>query len=246
MTASKIFNFSEGEIILINKPFRWTSFDVVKKIRWLAEHKAHPLLTALREEAVQAPKRKIKVGHAGTLDPLATGLLIICTGKFTKKIQEIQDQEKEYTGTITLGATTPSFDLETPVDYTFSLEDIPGDKMMLAAKKLTGTYHQVPPVYSAKKVEGKRAYEHARKGNYVEMKSAEITIKEFEITGIHFPEVHFRIVCSKGTYLRAVARDFGKILENGAHLTQLCRTRIGDYRLEDAMEVEEFEKRIKT
>lgn len=227
MTAPKIFNFSEGEILLINKPFRWTSFDVVKKIKYLIRK--------------NLGIKKIKVGHAGTLDPLATGLLIVCTGKFTKKIQEIQGLEKEYTGIITLGATTPSFDLETPVDKTFSLENISEDEIREAAKKLTGIFHQVPPIFSAKKIEGKRAYEHARKGSHVEMKSAEITVKEFEITNIRLPEVHFRIVCSKGTYLRSIARDFGEMLSNGAHLTRLCRTRIGNYMLEDAMNAEEFE-----
>lgn len=226
MTELKNFNFTEGAILLINKPYRWTSFDVVKKLHYLIRK--------------NLGIKKIKVGHAGTLDPLATGLLIVCTGKFTKKIREIQELEKEYTGTITLGATTPSFDLETPVDKTFTMENITEGKIREAAKNLTGTFQQVPPVYSAKKIEGKRAYEHARKGRSVEMKSAEITIKEFEITSITLPEVHFRITCSKGTYLRSIARDFGEILGNGAHLTRLCRTRTGNYRLEDAMNAEDF------
>lgn len=234
----------EGNIFFLNKPLCWTSFDVVKKIRWL-------LTRAIKAQIQQdshvtpphsSPRVKIKVGHAGTLDPLATGLLIVCTGKFTKKIQEIQDQEKEYTGTITLGATTPSFDLETGVDKTFPLENITEEKINEAAKKLTGSITQIPPVFSAKKIEGKRAYEHARKGKAVEMKSVRITIKEFEITAINIPHVQFRIVCSKGTYLRSVARDLGELLGNGAHLTRLCRTRIGNYRIEEALTIEEFEK----
>ena len=220
----------EGEILLIDKPYRWTSFDVVKKIKYLIRK--------------NLGIKKIKVGHAGTLDPLATGLLIVCTGKLTKKIQEIQIQEKEYTGIITLGATTPSFDLETPIDKTFALDNISEEQIREAAKKLTGTFQQVPPVFSAKKIEGKRAYEHARKGNSVEMKSAEITIKVFEITKLQMPHFHFRITCSKGTYLRSVARDFGVLLGIGAHLSKLCRTRIGNYRLEDAMGVEVFEKQF--
>lgn len=222
------FNFIEGEILLIDKPYRWTSFDVVKKIKYFIRKNLEV--------------KKIKVGHAGTLDPLATGLLIMCTGKFTKKSQEIQNQEKEYTGIITLGATTPSFDLETPIDNTFPLENITEEKIRNTAKKLTGTFQQLPPVFSAKKIDGKRAYEHARKGTAVEMRSAEITIREFEVVKINIPEVHFRITCGKGTYLRSVARDFGIMLGMGAYLSQLCRTRIGNYRLEEAMSVEEFEK----
>ncbi len=230
MDLSGKLNFMEGEILLIDKPYRWTSFDVVKKIKYLIRK--------------NLGIKKIKVGHAGTLDPLATGLLIVCTGKLTKKIQEIQIQEKEYTGIITLGATTPSFDLETPIDKTFALDNISEEQIREAAKKLTGTFQQVPPVFSAKKIEGKRAYEHARKGNSVEMKSAEITIKVFEITKLQMPHFHFRITCSKGTYLRSVARDFGVLLGIGAHLSKLCRTRIGNYRLEDAMGVEVFEKQF--
>lgn len=236
----KNFDFPSGEILPVDKPYRWTSFDVVNKVRWLITKSGLHIHTAPGETGPK--KKKIKVGHAGTLDPLATGLLIVCTGKFTKRIQEIQNQEKEYTGIITLGATTPSYDLETAVDKTFHLENISSENILEAAKQLTGTYAQVPPVFSAKKIDGKRAYEHARKGQAVVMKSVEITLRKFEITEIKLPDIHFRINCSKGTYLRSVARDFGELLNNGAHLTQLCRTKIGDYRLEDAVTMEELNK----
>ena len=244
---SRIFNFPEGEILLIDKPFRWTSFDVVKKIRWMI-FKTTNYQPPTTNPNPRTPNSKLrtKVGHAGTLDPLATGLLIVCTGKFTKKIQDIQQQEKEYTGIITLGATTPSYDLETPIDKIFSLENISEEKIFETAKKLTGTYQQIPPVFSAKKIDGKRAYEHARKGKTVEMKSSEITIKEFEITKIILPEIQFRVVCSKGTYLRSVAKDFGELLNNGAYLAQLCRTRIGNYKLADAFKIEELERMLKS
>lgn len=237
-------NFETGEILLFDKPFRWTSFDVVKKVKWLIKTSSKKI-TDLNNNQSVGVKKKIKVGHAGTLDPLATGLLIVCTGKFTKKIQEIQLLEKEYTGTVTLGATTPSFDLETPIDKTFSIAGITEERIIDAAKKLVGTQLQVPPVFSAKKIDGKRAYEHARKGTPVEMKSSEITIREFEITKIEMPQIQFRVVCSKGTYLRSVARDFGELLGNGAHLTVLCRTRIGGYKLEDSLSVENFEDALK-
>lgn len=230
--VQKTFNFQEGEMFLMDKPFRWTSFDVVKKVKYLIRK--------------NLGIKNIKVGHAGTLDPLATGLLIVCTGKFTKKIQDIQDLEKEYTGIIKLGSTTPSFDLETPVDKTFSFESVTEEQIRDASKKLTGTLQQIPPVFSAKKIDGKRAYEHARKRIDIEMKSSEITVKEFEITRIVLPEVHFRIVCSKGTYLRSIARDLGELLDNGGHLTQLCRTRIGGYKLEMATGMADFENFFKT
>jgi tRNA pseudouridine55 synthase len=214
------FNFIEGEVLLLNKPYKWTSFDVVNKVR-------------------NAIKIK-KVGHAGTLDPLATGLLIVCTGKFTKKINEYQDREKEYTGTITLGATTPSFDLETEVDQTFDLKNITEEKIKHAAKSLEGKYGQMPPFHSAKMVNGERAYLKARRGETFEMKTREVEVKAFEITGIEMPFVHFRIECSKGTYIRSLARDLGESLSNGAHLSSLCRTRIGEFSLSEAFELKDF------
>jgi tRNA pseudouridine55 synthase len=208
------------QIILINKPLRWTSFDVVKKVRNIIKEK--------------------KVGHAGTLDPLATGLLILCSGKMTKQIAEIQAGEKEYTGTFTLGATTPSFDLETAIsnerDYSFVTDAMIAD----AAKSFTGVQQQLPPVYSAVKVNGQRAYESARKGEDIVIAPKIVEIKEFEITGIDLPQVHIRIVCSKGTYIRSLANDFGKKLGCGAYLSALCRTRIGEYLLKEASSIEAF------
>lgn len=231
------FNFETGEVLLINKPYTWTSFDVVGKMRTLIRH--HKGI------------RKIKIGHAGTLDPLATGLLILCTGKFTRRIDEFQGLEKEYTGTFRLGATTPSFDLETEVDKTFPLDmfSTPSgcgtpsgwDKLNNAALHFVTTFDQVPPQFSAIKVDGKRAYESARKDINVEIKARQVTISAFEITRIELPEVGFRVVCSKGTYIRSLARDFGELLGCGAHLTALCRTRIGSFHLKDAYEISEFQ-----
>ncbi|MDD5569714.1 MAG: tRNA pseudouridine(55) synthase TruB [Bacteroidales bacterium] len=223
------FNFEEGEFLLINKPYRWTSFDVVGLVKKKLRHKYN---------------KKIKVGHAGTLDPLATGLLIICTGKFTKKISEFQNLEKEYTGTFTLGATTPCYDMEKPVDKTFPVNHITKEQIFLVSKKLTGTYEQVPPIFSAKQIDGQRAYEYARRGEEKEMKSQLITISEFTITKISMPEVEFKVVCSKGTYIRSLARDFGIALESGAYLSALRRTRIGNHKIEDAYETEDIEKLI--
>lgn len=217
--------YLKGEVLLIDKPLTWTSFDVVNKIRYTLK------------KALQL--KKLKVGHAGTLDPLATGLLILCTGKFTKKIEEFQAQEKEYTGTITLGGTTPSFDLETEVDHEFPTEHITKELLETTAKSFVGEQKQVAPMHSAKKINGKRAYEYARKGEEVEIKANIITIKEFEITNIDLPMVDFRIVCAKGTYIRSIARDFGKAVNSGGHLTKLRRTRIGNYKVEDAVGVEE-------
>ena len=182
----------EGEVLLINKPLRWTSFDVVNKLRIML---------------TQIGKVKLKVGHAGTLDPLATGLLIICTGKMTKKVDEFQAEEKEYTGTFTLGSTTPSFDLETEVNQTFRTEHITEEIIRNAAKQFTGTIQQIPPVYSAVKIGGKRAYDLTRAGKTAEMKSKEVTITSFQITGIEMPVVRFKVVCSKGTYIRSLADD---------------------------------------
>jgi tRNA pseudouridine55 synthase len=216
-------DFEEGAVLLIDKPYRWTSFDVVGKVRG-----------ALRKKL---GKKNIKVGHAGTLDPLATGLLILCTGKFTKKIDEYQAQEKEYTGTFFVGATTPCYDLEKPVDKHFPTDHITEEMIYTAAKKFTGTIEQVPPLFSAVWVDGKRAYELAREGKEAEVKAKTVTISEFEITGIQLPEVHFRVVCSKGTYIRSLARDFGAELGSGGHLTALCRTRIGSFRLDEAQQL---------
>lgn len=218
-------DFNEGTLILVNKPYKLTSFGAVKKVRWLTKAK--------------------KVGHAGTLDPLATGLLVLCTGKFTKKIDEYQGLEKEYTGTFILGATTPSFDLETEVDQHFDTADITDEAIQQAAEGLTGFIQQAPPIYSAIKIDGKRAYSHARKGEEVEMKKREVEVKEFEITSINLPEIKFRIVCSKGTYIRSLARDLGEALENGAYLSELCRTRIGNLNLQNAWELDKFEAFMK-
>ena len=224
MTAE---DYKEGQVILIDKPLEWTSFQAVNKVRWLIR-KAFGI-------------KKIKVGHAGTLDPLATGLLIICTGKFTKKIDAFQAQEKEYTGTFTLGCTTPSYDLETEIDQTFDISEITSEKIHEATKQFIGEIQQQPPVFSALKKEGKRLYEFARSGEEVEIPFRTITISEFEITKIALPKVDFRVVCSKGTYIRSLANDFGKALNNGAHLSALRRTRIGEFSVEKAVGIEAFE-----
>jgi tRNA pseudouridine55 synthase len=230
-----VFDFFSGEIIPVNKPLGRTSFQVVSKVKWAANR-------YISNNAVAKPdaKAKLKVGHAGTLDPLATGLLLICTGKRTKEISLLQDMEKEYTGTFFLGATTPCFDLEKEVDCTYPVEHITEEKIYEAAKHFTGEQMQEPPAFSAVKVEGQRAYDLARKGEVFEIKPKKITIKEFAITKIEMPVVHFRVVCTKGTYIRSLARDFGKHLQSGAHLTSLCRTRIGEYTLEKAWDLEEL------
>lgn len=220
--------FMEGKILLFDKPLGWTSFQLVNKVRWLIRKSCNI--------------KKIKVGHAGTLDPLASGLLIICTGKLTKKIDEIQGQEKEYTGTITLGATTPSYDMETEVHETFETDHISEDDIQGATFEFLGEIDQTPPVYSALKKDGKRLYEYARAGEEVDIPSRKVEISEFEITAIRFPQVDFRIVCSKGTYIRSLANDFGKALGTGAYLAALRRTKIGGFLAEDALDVAEFEK----
>ncbi|GLB48444.1 tRNA pseudouridine(55) synthase TruB [Neptunitalea lumnitzerae] len=219
-------DFKEGQLLLIDKPLTWSSFNAVNKIKW-AILKKYKL-------------KKIKVGHAGTLDPLATGLLLICTGKFTKKIQDLQGQIKEYTGTITLGGSTPSYDLETEVDQTFETAHITEDLIKETTHQFIGDIMQYPPVFSALKKDGKRLYEFAREGEQVEIQPRQITINTFEITEIRFPEVDFRVVCSKGTYIRSLAHDFGKALNSGGHLSALRRTKIGDYSVEDAISPEEF------
>lgn len=222
--------YKEGKVLLIDKPLEWTSFQVVNKVRWLIKR--------------HFDIKKIKVGHAGTLDPLATGLLILCVGKFTKKIDTYQAQEKEYTGTITLGTTTPSYDLETEIDQTFEITGITPEMIHEATQLFIGTIEQKPPVFSALKKDGKRLYEFARAGEEVEVPSRSITISEFEITSTDLPKIDFRVVCSKGTYIRSLAHDFGIALENGAHLSALRRTRIGEFRVEDAANIEEFERKL--
>ena len=221
-----MIDLEKGGVILLNKPYEWTSFQAVNKVKYLLKH--------------YYDLKKVKIGHAGTLDPLATGLLILCIGKYTKKIEEYQAQEKEYTGTFYLGATTPCFDKEKEIDNYYPTEHITEEDIYKAAEHFLGEQEQVPPVFSALKVNGVRAYEFARENKDVELKSRKITIKEFEITHINMPEVDFRIVCSKGTYIRSIARDFGSYLNSGAYLTALCRTRIGDYKLSDAQTIEEI------
>jgi tRNA pseudouridine55 synthase len=218
-----MFDFKKGEVVLINKPSTWTSFDIVNSFRHFLKRKLE--------------LGKLKVGHAGTLDPLATGLLLICTGSFTKRIIEFTDYEKEYTCTVLLGATTPSFDAEHLVDQTYPTDHITEELLLAAARKQTGTILQVPPIFSAVKIDGKHAYEYARKDKELIMPPKEITISEFEITRIALPEVDFRIVCSKGTYIRSIARDFGEDVGSGAYITALCRTRIGPFHLKDAWEL---------
>ena len=217
-----------GKILLIDKPLTWSSFQAVNKIKYTLKRKYN------------LPK-SFKIGHAGTLDPLATGLLIICTGKFTKKIPELQGMIKEYTGTITLGATTPSYDLETEVDETFPTQHITEDLIRETTKQFIGEIDQKPPVFSALKKDGKRLYELARAGEEVEIQSRKITIHEFEITKIDFPKVDFRVVCSKGTYIRSLAYDFGLALNSGAYLSALRRTKIGEFSVENSLRADEFE-----
>lgn len=220
------FDFKAGEVLLVNKPLHWTSFDVVNKLRYTLKHKLGV--------------KKIKVGHAGTLDPLADGLLILCTGKKTKTIESLMGLKKVYSGTITLGATTPSYDLETEIDATFPTDHITSESIEAIAKKMTGEYDQYPPIFSAKKVNGKKAYDLARKGEEVKLQAKRISIFEFNITAIKGLEVNFEISCSKGTYIRSIAHDFGHHLQSGAHLSALRREAIGEYQLTDAHTVEEW------
>ncbi|MGD0710363.1 MAG: tRNA pseudouridine(55) synthase TruB [Bacteroidales bacterium] len=224
------FDFEKGEVILIDKPYDWTSFDVVNKIRCLIKY--------------HLGIKKIKMGHAGTLDPLATGLLILCSGNFTKKIDEFQGKEKEYIGIITLGATRPSSDMETEIDKTYDINGICEEDIFNIAKTYIGDIKQIPPLFSAKKIEGERAYEFARKGIEKQMEPKDVTISEFEITHIKLPEVGFRVVCSKGTYIRSLARDFGEKLNNGAYLSELRRTRIGEFHIGQSNTLEEIEQKI--
>lgn len=227
MTAE---DFQNGQVLLIDKPLQWTSFQAVNKMKWVLKSKLN--------------LKKIKIGHAGTLDPLATGLLLVCTGKFTKRITELQGQAKEYTGTFYIGATTPSYDLETQIDHTFPISHITEDLIHETIPQFLGEIDQKPPIFSAIKKEGIRLYEHARAGETVEIASRKTTIHEFEITRIALPEIDFRVVCSKGTYIRSLAFDFGKALHSGAHLIALRRTKIGDYDVKNAMEVMTFVESI--
>lgn len=220
----------EGSLLLIDKPLKLTSFGVVKRVRYSFVKKTK--------------KKRYKVGHAGTLDPLATGLLILCAGKRTKTISEIQGLKKEYTGVITIGATTPSYDLETEIDKTFDISSITKEELLKTAESFIGENDQLPPIYSAKKIDGKRAYDYARSGEEVVMKKASVTINEFEITKIDGEHIHFRIACSKGTYIRSIAHDFGVRLNNGAHLSVLRRTKIGDYSVDNALTIEEAQELI--
>jgi len=222
--------FKTGQILLFDKPLNWTSFQLVNKVRWMIRK--------------SCDIKKIKVGHAGTLDPLATGLLIICTGKFTKRIPELQGQIKEYTGTFCLGSTTASYDLETEIDETFPIDHITEENIAETTKSFIGDIEQLPPVFSALKKDGKRLYEYARKGEEVEIKPRTISIKEFETDASDFPDINFRVVCSKGTYIRSLAHDFGKKLNSGAHLSSLRRTKIGYFSRENSLGLDDFEKQL--
>jgi tRNA pseudouridine55 synthase len=219
-------DFQAGKVLLIDKPLLWTSFDAVNKLRHAIKHKIGV--------------KKIKVGHAGTLDPMATGLLIICTGKFTPRINEFQDQVKEYTGVFTLGATRPSFDMESEIDQTFDTQHITPTLIEATTQQFIGEQAQFPPIFSAIKVDGKPIYLAARRGEDVEVKARQINILEFEITKIEMPEVYFRVICSKGTYIRSLAHDFGKALNSGAYLASLRRTKIGDFDVKNAQTIEQF------
>ena len=223
MTDASVTSPDEGEVILLNKPLTWTSFDAVNKIKKACRIK--------------------KIGHAGTLDPLATGLLILCTGKKTKEIDQYQGAEKEYTGKLVLGKTTPSIDLETAFEAEFPIDHITPEMMKAAVAELTGELAQYPPIYSAVKMGGERLYKKARRGEAVEIKPRAVTVSVFEIDTTHFPEISFRIVCSKGTYIRSLVRDFGMLLQSGAYMSELCRTRIGAFWLKEAEEIEDYVKR---
>lgn len=222
------FDFVNGEVLLIDKPYEWTSFDVVGKIR----NALKPL--------------KLKVGHAGTLDPLATGLLIVCTGKRTKTIDQLQAQEKEYTGTFTLGATTPSYDLETSPDHFFDITNLSESDLQQACKQFVGAIEQYPPVHSAVKMQGERLYEKARRGESVELKARKVAIYNFELTRIALPEVDFKVICSKGTYIRSLAHDFGKAINSGAYLSKLRRVRSGNFHVNDAWGVLDLAHHIRS
>jgi tRNA pseudouridine55 synthase len=223
-------DFLDGQVLLIDKPSGWSSFQAVNAIKW-----------AIRKKF---GLKKIKIGHAGTLDPLATGLLLLCTGKFTKRIQELQGQLKEYTGTITLGATRPSYDLETEIDQLFPTNHITEEQIEEATKTFLGKIEQQPPIFSALKKDGKRLYEYAREGTHVELPTRTIEIFNFDIVSIAMPQIQFRVVCSKGTYIRSLAHDFGKALSSGGYLSALRRTKIGGYNVDNALEPKKFNELI--
>jgi tRNA pseudouridine55 synthase len=221
-----VYDFKEGEILLVDKPYEWTSFDVVNRLRWKLRKKYGV--------------KKFKVGHAGTLDPLATGLLIICTGKKTKESERLMSEQKTYTGTILLGKTTPSYDLETEYDGDYPVDHITPELLEATVQTFLGEQLQTPPVFSAKKIDGKRAYESAREGKHIEMRKSLINIQEFEVEASRFPEIDFRIVCSKGTYIRSIAHDFGQRLHSGGTLIALRRVASGDYSIDQAKSVEDW------
>ena len=223
-------DYLNGQVLLIDKPLKWTSFQAVNKIRWHIKQKYG--------------LKKIKVGHAGTLDPLATGLLIICTGKETKNIATYQGQIKEYTGTFTIGATTPSYDLETPINERFAINHITDELLTKTTQKFIGEINQKPPIFSAIKKDGKRLYELARKGETTEIAARKVSINEFELTKTILPEIDFRVVCSKGTYIRALANDFGLALNSGAHLSSLRRTKIGKFSVDNSLSIDNFIKKL--
>ena len=222
--------FKEGATLCFDKPLEWTSFQLVNKVRWLIKRKYK--------------LKKIKVGHAGTLDPLATGLVIICTGKSTKAIPGLMGQTKVYTGEMTLGATRPSYDMETEIDQSFPIDHITDEDIRLKTKDFTGKILQQPPVFSALKKEGRRLYDYARKGEKVDIRKREVEIQDFKITSINLPKIEFEVTCSKGTYIRSLAHDFGKALDSGAYLSGLRRTQIGNYDIEKALNVEAFEEAL--
>ncbi|MEI6677862.1 MAG: tRNA pseudouridine(55) synthase TruB [Mariniphaga sp.] len=227
-SAIETFDFQKGEVLIFDKPLDWTSFDLVHKVRYVICKKLNI--------------KKLKVGHAGTLDPKATGILVLCTGKATSKIETLQADEKEYVATLKLGATTPSYDLESVENEQFEISHITKELLIEVLKKFTGTIEQIPPVFSAIKIGGKRAYEYARKGIEIEIKPKILEVKEIEVLLFSLPEVKLRIVCGKGTYIRALARDIGKELQSGAYLTGLRRTRVGDYDLDHAINLADFLK----
>lgn len=232
MTTDSNTNFAEGEVLIFDKPLYWTSFDLVKKVKNLIR--------------IKFGYKKLKVGHAGTLDPLASGLLIICTGKKTKTIASLQDLVKVYVGTFKLGETTPSFDLETRVDKKFETAHITEDKIVSVLDSFVGEQDQIPPLFSAKNIDGKRAYEYARKGIERELPPRKIIIHELELLHFEMPYIKIRVKCTKGTYIRSLARDLGLALESGAHLTELRRTHIGKYAVSEAMSVIDFEEKLKS
>ena len=234
LEVNSVEDFQAGVILPINKPYEWTSFDVVKKVK-------NQIGKKLRQ-TLNIRLKNFKVGHAGTLDPLAEGLVLVCTGKATKKINELMTDEKEYVATIEVGRTTPSYDLETEYDRSFPTKQIHEELVEEVLKSFIGEQDQVPPAYSAKNINGKRAYDYARKGEEIELKSNKISIYELELLEYQLPIIKIRIVCSKGTYIRSLAHDIGRKLESGAHLVKLIRTRIGSYMLDSSLTIEELEK----